>query len=77
MLGDVIGEFFFTVFPDDPCQVFFGIRIYNVFRAHRAVAVHPHVQRSIFFIRKAALRIVDLIGGNSDIKQDAVDLFDV
>ena len=50
--------------------------IYDLFRRKALRAVHPHIQRRILHIGEAAFGIVQLIGGNTDVKQDPVQSAD-
>ena len=39
----------------------------------RALALHAHVERAVAAEREAALRLVELHGGDADVEHDAVD----
>ena len=72
---DLPCERFFAVIPQNACQLFAALGVHKV-RCRFALLAHPHVQRCIRTIGKAAGRIVQLMAGNAQIQQRAVDLVD-
>ena len=72
---DLPCERFFAVIPQNACQLFAALGVHKV-RCRFALLAHPHVQRCICTVGKAAGRIVQLMAGNAQIQQRAVDLVD-
>ena len=56
-------------------QLVLVIAVHHVIRTEGPVRIHPHIQRGILLIGKAALRFIQLMRGNTDIQQHPVNLF--
>ena len=65
----------FTVVTQNAGQLFPRKRRHQIRRRLAALA-HAHIQRCIHVIRKPAVAIVQLVAGNPQIQQRAVDLLD-
>ena len=66
------GKLIFAVFRNNSFELCNRIFVYDVKRRQILVLIHSHIERSVFNVRKAAFRIVDLIGRNSEIQKHSV-----
>ena len=65
----------FSVYGDDASEICFAVRVDDVVSGKRRSLVHAHIQRRFRVIGEASLGGVQLIGGNAEVEQCAVDTF--
>ena len=69
--GDGIGEALLAEFPENAGQTF-GIPGIEKIGGGGALPAHAHIQRGIHAVGKAPLGVIQLIGGDPQVQQDAV-----
>ena len=75
-VGDFIGPLQFTVQAENPCQIFDGVRRRDISSGQSVALVHPHVQRRIEPGGESARALVELVGANAQVGQQAIDAAD-
>ena len=69
---DAFGEFFFAVSEKDTGERCFIVGVHHVVSG-QAVFRHTHIQRPVEAIRKAALRVIELIAAHTEIGKHTVN----
>ena len=75
-IGDSLRKALLAVLVENARKLLFGIAVDNVEGGERRGPVHAHIERRVGFVRKAPLRRIELVRGNAEVEQDAVDLSD-
>ena len=70
---DLPGKGFLAVIAQDAGQLFPALGVHEV-GGGLALLAHPHVQRGVRPVRKAPGRVVQLVAGNAQVQQRAIDL---
>lgn len=76
-IGDARTEFFFAKFAKYSYQFVAFKAVYEILGSCRVVCIHAHVKRARPREGKATFRILQLIGGNAEIQQNAIDAIEV
>ena len=74
MLGDVFRKRVFPVIPDDPVKLLFAQVVDQVFRRSLLSVIHTHVKSCVCHVGETSFGGIQLIGGNSEIQKDSVNL---
>ena len=76
LAGNLPGVGFLAVVAQDAGQLLTAEGVDQI-RGGGALLAHTHIQRRVGMVRKAALRVVQLVAGNAQVQQSPVDRRDV
>ena len=72
-LRDAAPPALLAVIVEDAVELLLAVRLDDIVRRELRLRIHAHVERRIVHIREAALRRVDLVRRDTEVKDDAVD----